>query len=95
MAKSMQTMREEIYHNYNVDVEDMDADKLDSLIHDLQELSRERTFYEEHLNKMKADMIGAINEIADKWKNTFDAIYLFGTNIINMDDTDVDADEIV
>lgn len=93
MKESIQEMRDEIFHNYGVDVKEMNSEKIRQLSMDLDELGDALSDQEAIANTMKDDMLRAIKGVAQRYKKHFDTIYLFGSDVDQMDDTDIDFEE--
>lgn len=93
MKKTIQEMRDDIYHNYGVDVEDMDSDKMTDLINDLDTLADALADQEAKVEEMKEDLTNTLSRFAEKYKEDFDSIYLFGGDIALVEDNDIDFDE--
>lgn len=89
----IQELRNEIYHNYSVDVDEMDAHKVGNLIDALDELQGVLEEHERKLNSMRHDLIDAIHEIAEKYQDDFDTIYLFGNDVESIENDDIDVDD--
>ena len=90
---TIQEQKDNIYHNYGVDVNEMSTLKLRDLITDLDQLADDLEDQEALVNTMKDDMLRAINEVAQKYKKQFGSIYIFDTDIESITDEDIDVDE--
>lgn len=90
---TLEERKDNIFHNYGVDVSEMSVLKTRDLIIDLDQLADDLEDQEALINTMKHDMLCAINEVAQKYKKQFGSIYLFGVDVDDMTDEDIDFDE--
>lgn len=90
---TIQQRRDEIFRNYGTDVDEMNSVRIRDLITALDQLADDLEDQEALVNNMKEDMLSAINEIAEHYKKYFDTIYLFGGNINEMTDEDIEFKE--
>lgn len=90
---TLEERKDNIFHNYGVDVSEMSVLKIRDLITDLDQLADDLEDQEALVNTMKHDMFCAIHEVAQKYKKQFSSIYLFGGDVDVMTDEDIDFDE--
>lgn len=90
---TIQERRDNIFRNYGVNVDEMSAIKLRDLITELDQLTDDLEDQEALVNTMKDDMLRAIDGVVRKYKQHFSTIYLFGTDVDDMTDEDIDFDE--
>lgn len=87
---TIQKRKDLIFHNYGTDVDTLDSNKLRRLAEELDYLAEELEIQEAKVKAMKHDVIHALSEVADKYRDTFNTIYLFDGNISLIDEDDID-----
>ena len=91
---TIQEHRDNIFHNYGTDVDTLDSSKLRGLANELDYLADELEVQEATVNTMKHDVARTLSELANKYKNKFDPIYLFGGDISTIEDDDIEFDSV-
>ena len=87
---TIQERKNNIYHDYGVDVGEISATKIRDLITELDQLADDLEDQEALVDAMKNDMLHAIDEIVQKYKEHFSIISLFGVDVDNMTNEDID-----
>lgn len=90
---TIQERKDMIYHDYGTDVDALDSDKLRALAGELDALADDLEDQEALANTMKDEMIRAISDVALKYKDNFDTIYLYGNDVADIEFDDVDFEE--
>lgn len=90
---TIQERKDIIYHNYGADVDNLDSNQLRAFAEELDFLANDLEDQEALANTMKHEMIRAINDVALKYKDKFDTIYLYGNDVASIEFDDVDFEE--
>lgn len=90
---TIQERRDNIFHNFGANVDEMDIAKIRKFAEELDSLAFDLEDQEALANSMKEDMLRAIKEVAYKYKKHFGSIFVCGIDVDVMSDEDIDYEE--
>ena len=92
---AIQDCRDNIYHNYGVDVSALDVNELRELASELDYLADERERLETQIQEMRVDLIKNLHLLDKKYQDQglTGTISINGTELRYITDTDIDYEE--